>query len=233
MYPALARNLQIHRSIVNMSRPSRRSLLIGCAGLSAFPEQESEELYLFATDEYQVRMTLEFYDGFASRNGLRFRERWLDRRFCLSAKGEENQNCLDNFTGSIAVARYKIVSHGKSGLNLSLRESVRAIDQDDQKAMRPPFERIIETQHGEASDIQAFGYEETPGARSNSQTRENPWCLFRQDLYFEGKTRPFLVVHWKHTLSAIRILDVIPANGTRQVTSGRQAKEKRNAELAR
>jgi hypothetical protein len=152
----------------------------------------------------------------------------------LSAQGEENRNCLDNFTGSIAVARYKVASHGKSGLSLSLRESVRTIDQDDPKSVRPSFERVIETQHGEASDIQAFGYEETLSSRSNSQIVENPWCLFRQDLYFEGKSDPFLVVHWKHTLSAIRILDVIPANGTRQVTSGgRQAKEKRNAELVR
>jgi hypothetical protein len=77
-----------------MGRLSRRSLLIGGAGLGAFAKQESEELYLFATDEYQVRMTLEFFDGFVSHNGFRFRERWFDRRFCLSAQGEENRNAV-------------------------------------------------------------------------------------------------------------------------------------------
>lgn len=31
-------------------------------------------------------------------------------------------------------------------------------------------------------------------------------CLLRQDLYFDKENLPFLVVHWKHALSAIRLL---------------------------
>ena len=43
----------------------------------------------------------------------------------------------------------------------------------------------------------------------------DPWCLFRQDLYFDQQSEPFLVIHWKHTLSAIRVLDLVPGQDTR------------------
>jgi hypothetical protein len=40
------------------------------------------------------------------------------------------------------------------------------------------------------------------------------WYLVRQDLYLNEETAAFLVVHWKHTLNLISLLDVIPGDGT-------------------
>lgn len=198
---------------------SRRSLLLGGITISAFPKSEPEQVYLFATSEYEIRMTLEFHDQY--HHGLRFQDRHSDRHFCLSPQGDQNRNCVSDFTGAITVARYKISPRGALDSSPSLREYVRSIDQSDSLPARPPFERIIQSQHGLASDIQVFGYQDSSHQNVQTPDPDDAWCLLRQDLYLKDKIKPFLVLHWKHTLSSIRILDMIPENGTSQVTQHR------------
>jgi hypothetical protein len=82
-----------------ISSLSRRLLLLGSVSLSALPKPVPEHPYLFATNEYEIRMTLEFYDHYIG-DGLSFQERLSDRHFCLSPKGEENRNCVSNFDSS-------------------------------------------------------------------------------------------------------------------------------------
>ncbi len=197
---------------------SRRSLLVGGIGLSAMPRPEPEQLHFFSTGDYEIRMTLEFYDQYT--DGLQFQERSSRRHFCLSAQGDEDRNCVSDFKGAIAVARYKISSRVKPESSPELREHVRSIDQSDNLPVRPPFERVIELQHGFASDIQVFGYQDSAG-QASSPDSDNVWCLLRQDLYLTNKNVPFLVIHWKHTLNSIRILDIIPENGTLQIAHRR------------
>jgi hypothetical protein len=200
-----------------MTAVSRRSLLLGSIALSALPKSELEQVYVFAADDYEIRMTLEFHDRYTGR-GLGFIDRSSNNHFCLSEKGERNQNCVSDFTGAIAIARYKILSRARSESLPSLREYVRSIDQSDDLPVRPPFERIIEVQRGLASDIQVFGYQGQSTQRGQTTNQDKVWCLLRQNLYLKDKAVPFLVVHWKHTLNFIRVLDVIPENGTSQIT---------------
>jgi hypothetical protein len=199
---------------------SRRLFVLGGTNLGiarAMAQPKNENVYSFATPECDVRMTVEFYDRYSS-DGFWFDERRTDRHYCLSAKGEESRDCLANFSGSLAVARYHIRPRPKALHLTVLREHVRTIDQDDRLKTQAPFDRVIELRQGIASDIQAFGYEvEASPARVRPPERYGPWCLLRQDLYFDGQTSPFLVVHWKHALSAIRILDLIPGDQTRAV----------------
>lgn len=187
--------------------------------MSAFPKSEPEQVYLFATGEYEIRMTLEFHDQY--RRGLQFQDRSSDRHFCLSPQGDENRNCVTDFTGALAVARYKISPRGALDSSPSLREHVRSIDQSDSLPVRPPFERVIQSQHGLASDIQVFGYQDSSDRSAQTPDADDAWCLLRQDLYLKRKIKPFLILHWKHTLSSIRILDMIPENGTSQITRRR------------
>jgi hypothetical protein len=161
--------------------------------------RKPENVYRFRVGGCDVRMSVEFYDHYAS-DGFWFGERRTDRVFCLSASGGMGRDCLKNFHGSLAIARYHISPHAK------LREQVRTIDRDGRLSERPPFERTLSVVDGVVSDIQAFGYE---GNGPAAQAPE-PWCFLRQDLYFEEHAAPFLTIHWKHTLSAIRLLDVIP-----------------------
>jgi hypothetical protein len=191
------------------------------ASLSARLQPEPGQLYLFAANDCEIRMTLEFYDRYES-GLLEFHERSTDHNYCLSTQGEENRNCISGFHGAIAVARYRISSPVRSP---SLRECVRSIDQSDRLAVRPPVERTIRFQHGLASDIQVFGYQESSSSQdAHPADPDDAWCLLRQDLYLAlderaEKPTPFLVLHWKHTLNSIRVLDIIPVNGARLVRS--------------
>jgi hypothetical protein len=164
-------------------------------------------------------MSVEFHDRYAS-NGFWFDELRAGRKYCLSGEGEEGRNCPPKFSGSIAIAHYRIRPRSNSPLSLVLRECVRTIDRDSRVNDRPPFERTLELHGGLASDIQAFGYQPDASSAVQVEAEEphEPWCLFRQDLYFGGNGAPFLVVHWKHTLSAIRILDLIPGDQTRLIS---------------
>ncbi|MGH9722097.1 MAG: hypothetical protein ACRD8O_17960, partial [Bryobacteraceae bacterium] len=108
---------------------------------------------------------------------------------------------------------YRVRPRSTSERMPMLREYVRMIDHDARLGGRPPFERVIKLEKGVGTDLQAFGYELAPGERPAAETH-GPWYLFRQDLFLEPQPSPFLVVYWKHKLTAIRVLDVIPGDQT-------------------
>ena len=186
------------------------------SGLVSAAPSETETVYGFETKTCHVRMTVEFFDRYRSK-GFWFDERFKNKRFCLSGSGAEGNDCLANFHGSLAIARYQIWPLHKSPSLPAIREHVRTIDHDVRLSSRPPFERTITLERGVASDIQAFGYQSN--SKSSEESSSDPWCLLRQDHYFGGDDTPFLVVHWKHALSAIRLLDIIPGDRTRLVPS--------------
>jgi hypothetical protein len=70
---------------------------------------------------------------------------------------------------------------------------------------------------GLVSDIQAFGYN-LDDPKQATPTDEDVWSLLRQDLYLNDRATAFLIVHWKHTLNFINVLDVIPGDGTHTVS---------------
>jgi hypothetical protein len=186
-------------------------------GAAAQTKKKPETVYRFSTPECTGRMSVQFYDRYSSQ-GFWFDDRLTSREFCLSAEGEEGKKCLPRFSGSIAIALYHLHSH-TSRNSLGLRERVRTIDQDLRVSPRPPFERTLNLQGEVVSDIQAFGYDPEDAAAAEPQKVVEPWCLLHQDLYLDGQTAPVLIIHWKHTLSAITLLDVIPGDRT-QLISG-------------
>jgi hypothetical protein len=197
---------------------NRRSFIWTVAAIgavsSAAATKENETVYRFSTPECEGRMSIQFLDKYASR-GFWFKQQERNRRFCLSGDGHENQACLPDFSGSMAIAVYHFRPRPHSPAALKIREHVRTIDQDSRMNVRPPFDANLPLQSGIASDIQAFGYT----AKDDQQTTPNlkqldPWCLLRQDLYLDDQTAPFLIVHWKHTLRAITLIDVIPGDRT-------------------
>jgi hypothetical protein len=199
-----------------MGHFSRRSLLAGSISLLPVPRPEFAQEYRFATADYEIRMSLEYHDN-EPNPGLGFEDRSTDRHFCLSTGGDQNRNCIDDFVGSIAVMRYRIEPRVASRSTLTLREYVRSIDQCDWLSPRPPFERIIEVRGGLASDIQVYGYRTSGDEQASA---DDSWCLLRQNLYLPNNAKPFLVVHWKHTLRQIRVIDVIPQRGTSTLVGG-------------
>jgi hypothetical protein len=189
---------------------------LGPALAAGTPTKQTETVYRFTTPECEGRMSVEFLDKHSIK-GFRFRDRLDNRHFCLSGQGEEGKDCLSHFSGSMAIALYHFRSLRDRAATLNLRERVRTIDQDIRLTARPPFERTLAVEREIVSDIQSFGYDPTEPAPGSEPL--NPWCLLRQELYFDDQSAPFLIIHWKHTLNAITLIDVIPGDRT-QLISG-------------
>ena len=197
---------------------NRRSFLwsvasLGLATSIGNAEKRSEQGYRFLTPECEVRMSVQYFSN-SSSEGFRFRDGLTNRAFCLSSNGEEDRSCLERFVGSMAIARYNFRSRHRSQTPLNLRERVLTIDHDSRISPRPPFERVLAVESEIASDIQAFGYNPSDPQTPSSARQSAIWCLLRQDLYLNDQSTAFLIVHWKHTLNVISLVDIIPGEGT-------------------
>ena len=95
---------------------------------------------------------------------------------------------------------------------------MRTIDRDNHMDLRPPFESVMSFDGQVASDIQAFGYNQDDPKQSTAQT-ERFWCLLRQDLYLNNQPTAFLIVHWKHSVNFIGLVDVIPGERTQSIAN--------------
>ena len=202
-------------------KSNRRSFLwsLGAFGLTSSTSKSGkapETVYLFLTAGCEVRMSVEYYER--SVGTLRFREFLTNRAFCLDSNGTESKGCLQGFSGSMAIVRYRFRSLVHSPTPHALRERVLTIDHDSRIAPRAPFERTLIADREIVSDIQAFGYDpnDPQGANSNAKA-VTVWCLLRQDLYLDDQSTAFLILHWKHTFNFISLLDVIPGEGTTPV----------------
>ena len=195
--------------------PDRRTFLWSLASFGLARGQSHKQLemaYRFLTPEYEVEMTVQYFAK-SSIDSFRFRDSLTNRVFCLSADGEENQTCLERFTGSIAIARYRFHPRFSMQVPRTLRERVLTIDRDSRMDPRPPFEKVLPLEREVASDIQAFGYShDEPKQRASDATVL--WCLLRQDLYLNDQKTAFLILHWKHTVDFINLVDVIPGDQT-------------------
>jgi hypothetical protein len=201
-----------------MNQTNRRTFLRATAALGlAVPfgslKEPQETLYRMRTPECEVRMSVQYFGN--SVKNFRFRDRLSDHSFCLSASGDENQSCLEAFSGSIAIAYYHFRARPGSQPPFSLRERVLTIDHDDRMTPRPPFERALAIQREMVSDIQAFGYKrDNLSNESRDKKPDAVWSLLRQDLYLNNRTTAFAIVHWKHAPDFIRLVDVIPGDQT-------------------
>jgi hypothetical protein len=205
-----------------LRKPDRRRFLRSLAafGLTtriAKPEEQSGAAYRILTPMCEVQMSVQHFAS-SSMHGLRFRDDLTNRRFCLSATGEQDRDCLEAFVGSIAIAHYRFRSRHHTAAPLNLRERVLMIDHDSRIRPRAAFERVLAVEQAAVSDIQAFGYNPDGAEQAESDAdRLAVWYLVRQDLYLNDQATAFLVVHWKHTLDLISLLDIIPGDGTQLV----------------
>jgi hypothetical protein len=163
-------------------------------------------------------MSVEYFAS-SSIKSFHFREDLTNRTFCLSASGKKDRSCLERFVGSMAIAQYHFRSRLQSVTPLNLRERVLTIDHDSRISPRAPFERVLTVERAVVSDIQAFGYnaDDAEQATRNAELLA-VWYLVRQDLYMNDQATAFLIVHWKHTLNFISLLDVIPGDGTELIS---------------
>jgi hypothetical protein len=195
---------------------SRRRVLlaagIGLTGIRGPLEAATKgPLYRFVTDLCLVHVSVEFHDRFTGKGPWLVRSGTHDS-VCSPVAGEKQQ-CTAAFAGSLAIVRYELRPREGRHKVSTLREHVRTIDWDERLEPRPPFHRTVPLEHGVASDIQAFGLS-GGGQGPAIPADDSPWYYYRQELYLDSQPAPFLIIHWKHSLHAIRLLDIIPASGT-------------------
>src|SRR5260370_35719922 len=143
-----------------LSTMEHRTFLRGAAAIVSMPAIAAgrEETHRFRTGEFDIEMAVEYHDAYSS-SGFWFRQAGTPRRFCLSAAGEEDRECLAEFRGSLAIAKYRVRARSPGSTAPKLREYVRTVDRDGRLRDRAPLERTIELERGVGSDLQAFGYD--------------------------------------------------------------------------
>jgi hypothetical protein len=208
-----------------MRYPTRRAFLGNLAmlapavALSGKHRGSSEPSYRFETPDCEVEMSVKSY-GKITTDDLGFIDRVTHRRMCVPEPGSKKQTCVSGFRGALAVAIYRFTSPFPSRMPAQLRERVVTIDHDTRIDPKPPVDEFVDVERDVASDIQAFGY--TPDRLSGQMPAPqyvSPWCLMRQDLYLDQQPTPFLILHWKHSLESIQLVDVIPGERTRPIGS--------------
>src|SRR5438105_3856703 len=110
---------------------NRRRFLGGAAALSLISPAaaKDEETYQLRTADAEIEITIEFHDGYASQ-GFWFGERNSNRTYCLSATGAQDRGCMAGFSGSLAIARYRVRPLRHPSAEPALREYVRTLDRD-------------------------------------------------------------------------------------------------------
>jgi hypothetical protein len=166
----------------------------------------------FATAKYTIVMRVSFPAPYEGKRLVVYRSTDPQNENCLSIEIGAS-GCTENFVGAVAVILFKInrVADGKPA-TASIREVVTVVDQSPGLPDRPPFGMSIKLVNGVGSDLQAFGYDESPASPAERPAERErakaAWRLYRQDLYMDKDRQPFAVVAWLHTTTRIRILRV-------------------------
>jgi len=161
-----------------------------------------------------MEVDVQFYDG--ARQAPRFYTNSEGKGpICLSVEGQPcGKTEIGNWIGSYAIVHFKLLRQAAGTSALTLRERVRVIDQDADLPNRPPFETVVPISDQTASDIELYGYSEG-SAGKEPQDGDRTWRFLRQELSYGNQKRPFLILHWKHTVERITLIDAIPVGEAR------------------
>jgi hypothetical protein len=172
--------------------------------------RESDVEYSFATAAYRIEMRVNSLAPYLGERLVFYSSADPDRPICPPVDGGTTGECLNQFVGAVALVKYtvKLANGGKPDA-AAIRERVTVTAQSPGLLERAPFVMTLPLIEGRGSDIQAFGYDETPlkgpdHARDREQAKAS-WRLYRQELYIDEEKNPFAVVEWKHTVHRIYI----------------------------
>jgi hypothetical protein len=168
--------------------------------------------YGFSTAKYDVRMRVSFPAPYEGKRLSTHRSANPGKEDCLpTATGAFG--CIGSFVGALAVVKFAVnrADNGKPAA-ASIREVVTVVEQSPGMAVRPPFTMSIKLAGGVGTDLQAFGYDESPlpevQRAAEREAAKKTWRRYRQELYLDKDRQPFAVVDWLHTTTRIRILRV-------------------------
>ncbi len=207
---------------VDLKYFSLAALVLVHAG-GARGEARPEESYRFSTAKFGIQMRVSFpppYEGERLAFNRSIQPGPEDRLL----GGIGISGCIENFVGAVAVVTFDVrrVAGGRPAA-ASIREVVTVVEQSPGLPERPPFTMTIKLVGGIGSDLQAFGYDESPAATAERpgerERAKAEWRHYRQELYMDRDRRPFAVIEWLHRTTGIRILRVdTPISSSRRRT---------------
>ncbi len=176
-----------------------------CAGL---PPEAS---HWFSTTKYEIQVQIRSLAPYHGTRLVFYNSTNPDKEICLPAEG--GSACAEKFVGAVALVTVHVnsLASGKPA-NVTVREVVKQVAQSPGIPDRSPFTMSLRTADGVASDIQLFGYDESPiPADQRAAQREaakNDWRRFRQELYLDNDQHAFASIEWLHTVTGIRVVRV-------------------------
>jgi hypothetical protein len=179
-------------------------------GGAARAHAQPNSCYQFSTRKYRIEMGVSFPAPYEGRRLAVYRSSDPGKEVCLSIN-QGPSACTENFVGALAFVTFlvKRTADGKSAA-ASIRERVSLMDQSPGMPDRIPFAMSIRLVNGAGSDVQVFGYDESPlpqGRRAaEREAAKASWRRFRQELYMDKDRDPFAVIEWLHTITGIHIL---------------------------
>jgi hypothetical protein len=180
----------------------------GAVWAEALPDSS----YGFSTAKYSIDMRVSFPAPYEGKRLVAYRSTDPEKEVCLSTESG-GSGCTENFVGALAFVAFEVkrVVDGRPAA-ASIREVVTLVGQSPGMPGRPPFIMSIGLANGIGSDVQVFGYDESPlppvERAAEREVAKAAWRLYRQELYMDKDRQPFAVIEWLHTTTRIRILRV-------------------------
>jgi hypothetical protein len=173
--------------------------------------------YGFTTEKYAVEMRVGISVPYEGKRLVLYGDADPEKEFCPPT-ADGPSRCIENFVGALTIVEYKVkrIADGRPA-SASIREIVTLVDQNPGLKKRPSYAKSIALINGIGSDLQAFGYDETPlpasGRPAEREAAKAAWRLYRQELYLDADRQPFAVLEWHHTITRICLLRVYSPRG--------------------
>jgi hypothetical protein len=178
--------------------------------------------YGFSTAKCTIMMRVSFPAPYEGKRLVVYRSTQPEKEDCLPIQAGAS-GCVENFVGALAFVAFTVNRNadGKAAV-ASIREVVTLAGQSPGLPRRPPYTMSIKLANGMGSDVQLFGYDESPlpsvKRAAERDAAKAAWRRYRQELYLDDDRQPFAVIEWLHTTTRIRILrvDAPPSTGLRR-----------------
>jgi hypothetical protein len=173
---------------------------------------QAGSVYRLSTAKYSVLMEVSFPPPYEGKRLMVYRSASPEKGDCLSAE-IGTSGCIESFVGAVATVRFTVTRiGGHKSATASIREVVTVVDQSPGLPARAPFTMTVKLVNGVGSDLQVFGYDESPlppdKRPAERAVARAAWRRYRQELCLDQDRQPFAIVWWHHTTTGIRILRV-------------------------
>lgn len=186
--------------------------LLALLPMALFPAADPQQ-HTFATGEHVVTMNARFLEPYVGKRLVFYSSADPTAEICAVRNGE-SRPCPERFVGAVAIVTFTLNRiDGKVASTGSIRELVTVVTQSPDLPPRAPFELTQPFIRGIISDVQVFGYEESDitepmRASARKESQERTWRICRQELYLNDAKKPFAIIHWRHTVDRIDIMQV-------------------------